>query len=160
MRQQQFFRAGEILWNYGTSINIRQKHKKNKSPARKHFGLFSPRYCYNYILIKNLTLKWTQTGSFFIKITFFDFQKRAGRASPLPSCMPVSVAEYVSISLNIPEYPWKLSKPVLTMPGLWICVIILHVWQTFWIYSKYGFWVWHGCICKGYKDHHMAHMPQ
>ena len=34
--------------------------------------------------------------------TFFDFQKRAGEASLLlPSCAPASVADYVSISLNM-----------------------------------------------------------
>ena len=38
--------------------------------------------------------------------TFFDFSKRAGETSPLPTnCTPVSDAEYALISLNMPKYP-------------------------------------------------------
>ena len=33
-RNQNFFRAGEVSWNYGTSINI----------FSNNFGAFSPRY--------------------------------------------------------------------------------------------------------------------
>ena len=53
----------------------------------------------------NLTQKWTQSGPFFQKSElFFRFSKKAGDASPLaPSCAPVSVAEYASVSLNIPK---------------------------------------------------------
>ena len=35
---------------------------------------------------------------------FFRFSERKGEVSPLlPSCVPVSVAEYASISLNMPH---------------------------------------------------------
>ena len=42
------------------------------------------------------------------QVTFFDFQKRAVEASPIPptpSHTPVNVTEYTSTSLNIPKYP-------------------------------------------------------
>ena len=56
--------------------------------------------------IEHLTQRWTQSGSFFPKSGhFFQFSKRAGEASPLPpSCAPVSVVEYATISLNMPKY--------------------------------------------------------
>ena len=57
--------------------------------------------------MKNLTQRWIQSGPFFQKSGhFFRFSERAGEASPLqPSFAPVSVAEYPSLSLNIPKYP-------------------------------------------------------
>ena len=48
-----------------------------------------------------------------------------------PNCTPVIVDEYASISLNISEYPCKCLNKLLTMPRLWICMIILHIWQAF-----------------------------
>ena len=52
------------------------------------------------IRIENLTRWWTQSGSFFVESRhFFQFSKREGEVFPLlPSCAPVSVAEYASIS--------------------------------------------------------------
>ena len=44
--------------------------------------------------------------TFFSKIRtlFFRFSKKVGEASPvLPNCAPVSVVEYASTSLNMPE---------------------------------------------------------
>ena len=66
-------------------------------------------------------------GLFFQhQATFFDFQKGQGRPPhPLPIFTPVSVAEYASISFKM------LKWTVLTMPKLWICMIILHVLQAF-----------------------------
>ena len=55
--------------------------------------------------MENLTERWTELGSFFPKSGhFFRFSKRAGEVSPLPlSCAPVSVTEYASISLIMPN---------------------------------------------------------
>ena len=60
-------------------------------------------------LIENLTQRWTQSGPFFKKSAhFFSMFKQVGEASLLPSnCAVVSAAEYASISLNMPKYPWK-----------------------------------------------------
>ena len=44
------------------------------------------------------------------------------------------------------------------MLGFWICMIILHVRQAFeeslWprVLNKPGFWIWHGCLRKGYSE--------
>ena len=42
-RSQEFFRAGEIYWNEGTSINNSSTTHQRKVPAGKNFGVFSPR---------------------------------------------------------------------------------------------------------------------
>ena len=42
--------------------------------------------------MENLTQRWTQPGPFF------------PQSLPPPSYVPVSVAEYASISLNMPKY--------------------------------------------------------
>ena len=58
----------------------------------------------------NLTQRWTQLGLFSPKSGnfFLLFSKRAGEASfLLPSCTPMSVAEYVSVFLNMPKYLLK-----------------------------------------------------
>ena len=87
----------------------------------------------------------------------FNFKKRAGENFHLPpTCMPVSVAEYASASLNIPKYPWKSLKKLF-----WL-------WQGFeYSSSSYmfdrllkmpqilnvpGFWIRHGCVSKGYTE--------
>ena len=55
--------------------------------------------------MENLIQRWAQSGPLFPKSGhFFRFSKSAGEASPLsPSCAPVSVVEYASVSLNIPK---------------------------------------------------------
>ena len=77
-----------------------------RGPAGKHFGVFSLETIF---LIENLTQRWTQSGSFFLKSErCIQFPKRAGKDSPLPQVAPpVSLSEYASISLNISECPWK-----------------------------------------------------
>ena len=56
--------------------------------------------------MENLTQRWVQSGPFLQEPEhFFRFSKRAGKASPLPpSCVPVSVAKYASVSPNMPKY--------------------------------------------------------
>ena len=50
--------------------------------------------------MEHLTQRWTQSGHFS--------QKGQGRPSlSHPSCAPVSVTEYASISLNMHKYPWN-----------------------------------------------------
>ena len=65
--------------------------------------------------MENLTQRWTQSGPFFPKLGhFFRFSRRAGKASLLSlSCALVSVAEYVSISLNMSKYLWKCLNKLL-----------------------------------------------
>ena len=90
-----------------------------------------------YIRINRaLNMSYT-TRALFSKIRafFLQFSKTDRRAPPppllKPSCAPVSVAEYASISLNIPKYPWKCLNNVLTMPEFWIWPIILQIQYVF-----------------------------
>ena len=63
---------------------------------------------------------------------FWFLQKRQWRFPPSPL---LRASECDWICINIPEYPQislkLLEQPVLTMSGLWICLIILHVSQAF-----------------------------
>ena len=72
-------------------------------------------------------------GKFIQKIdtvkVFFE-QGRVGLSSPISSFMPVSVDEYASVSRNISKYYWKCHN-VLTMQGLSIRLVILHIQQPF-----------------------------
>ena len=88
----------------------------------------------------------TQSGPFFQKSgNFF-----------LPSCAPVSVAEYASIFLNMPKYPWKWLNKLL-----WLCQGSEYASSSYMfgrllkmpsVLNKPEFWIWHGCICKGYGE--------
>ena len=40
-RNQEFFRAGEFSWNYGTSINIHLQHEKESFRREKISGFFA-----------------------------------------------------------------------------------------------------------------------
>ena len=84
-------------------ISILSKIKEKEALQGNIFGDFSPRYSQNYILNGKFNLMMNTIWVFFPKSRhFFDFQK--GKRG-LPSL--VRVAEYVSISLNMPQYPWK-----------------------------------------------------
>ena len=66
-------------------------------------------FCYHLPVVETCLKKWLWGPFFQNQGTFFDFQKRAGEAFPLPpSCVPVNAAECASIFLNnIPKCPWK-----------------------------------------------------
>ena len=101
---------------------------------------------------ENVTQRWIQSGPFFSEIRTFlkIFKKGHGGPSPFllfPSWTPVNMDEYALLSLNIAKY--------LTMPGLWICLIILHVWQGFEDASGPnvpGFWICHDFTCKYHTE--------
>ena len=104
-----------------------------------------------------ITQKWIQPGFFFPKIRMLlsNF-KKCREVSPLyPDCVPIRVAQYASnpwICLNILENVWincSAYAMALNMSD------DLHVCQVFEDASGYksaGFWIWHGCICKGYTE--------
>ena len=79
------------------------KNIRKKCPG-KHFGVFSPSYSLNYTLNGKVNPKKVTTRAFFSKIRALSsvFKKNRGGLGLFPSCAPVSVAEYASISLNIP----------------------------------------------------------
>ena len=73
----------------------KRKAQEKKGPVGKHFLRL---HFENLITIR----------AFYSKVMarFLIFKKRAEEASLLfPSCMPVSVSEYASVSLDIPKYP-------------------------------------------------------
>ena len=106
------FGGAEWGWfcKQGTLINIfSQKHKK-KRPRIETFWSVSPRYSCSYILNGKCNPKMDTIRAFLSKvITFFLIFKTGQRRPPPPrhSCMPVNVAEYASVSLNISKYPCK-----------------------------------------------------
>ena len=93
---------------------------------------------------------------FKIRTLFLIFKKGQGRSPPFPpSCTPVSVAEYASVSLNMHKYPWKSLNKLF-----WLCQGSKYAWSYYMfdrllkkpqVLNKPGFWIWHGCICKGYE---------
>ena len=102
-RNQNFFRAGEVLWNQDTLINISLKETKEKRSRRQKLGVSSPRYSYNYTLDRKINSKMDKIRAFFW------FSKRAGEASPSPpsSCMPDAGGcweEWYSIFLEKPFF--------------------------------------------------------
>ena len=106
--------------------------QEKKGSLGKHFGVFSSRYSWNYILSWKCNAKMDTNRAFFPKHFFWFSKKGRGGLPFTPSCAPVGVAEYALITLSITKYPLKmLEKTVLIMPGLWIYLIILRVPQAF-----------------------------
>ena len=107
--------------------------------------------------MENLTQRCTQLGPFFPKSRhFFQFQK-VGIGTPSPPCWaPMIGAEYASISLNMPKYSWKCLNKLF-----WLCQGSEYAWLPYMfdrllkiprVLNKPGFWIWDGCICKGYTE--------
>ena len=101
----------------------------------KHFIKNTSKKLHNYTTTflnqNNSTQRWTQLGSFFSKINafFFQFSKKSRGglpASPLLARMWVWINMY-----QYPQISLKCLHNVLTMSGLQICLVILHVRQAF-----------------------------
>ena len=79
--------------------------------ATRDFSL-QGRFCGTRVILK-LHFEWKlypkDQGLFFHSGHFFRFSKKGKGGPPHfpPSCTPVSVAKYASISFNIPRYNWK-----------------------------------------------------
>ena len=120
--------------------------------------------------MENLTWRWAQSGTFFPKIRsfFLIFQERAGETTPThppppppylhpsPSCAPVSVAEYASVSLNITKYPCKCLIKLF-----WLCLGSEYARSSYMferllkmplVLNVTVFWIWQVCICKCYIE--------
>ena len=149
--RKRFFRAGEVSWNKGTSINISLKtDKKRKSSWGNISGFFlldAPKITF---WMEHLILRWALSRPFLQKLgTFFDLQKWVGETSPtFPSCAPMSMGKHTSILLNIPKYPWKCWNKLF-----WLCQDSEYTW-SFCMFDRLlkiprvlnvpGFWIWHG----------------
>ena len=106
--------------------------------------------------MENLTQRWTQSGPFFQNQgTFFDFYKKGSEGFlPPPCCVPLSVTEYASISLNIPKYPWNCLNNLFSL-----CQGSEYDWSSYMfdrllkmtrVWNMSGFLIWRCCICKRY----------
>ena len=104
----------------GESGNCGTGHLQKEAPQGSILELFLLDILNTTFLMENLIQWWTQSRRFIPNSGYsFRFSKRTREGSPLlPNCVPVSVVEYASISLNMPKYRWKCLNKLLTMPGL------------------------------------------
>ena len=90
----------------GALTNLSSKIQEKETPQENILDFFLINTRKTTFWMEDLIQRWTQ--AFLSKIwTLFSILKSAKEAYPLlPSCAPVSVAEYASVSLNMPKYPW------------------------------------------------------
>ena len=111
-RNQEFFRAGEVSWNEGTSINVSCEAHKRKALQRKIFVFFLQDALKITFQLRILTHGYTQTGQIFPKsghffaksgLFFSIFKKRLGRPPPIlpASCSPARTAAQTPINHTI-----------------------------------------------------------
>ena len=107
--------VGKITPTSRTQIRVKMEYfakiiQKKGPPIRKKIGNFSPRYSSNYILNEKKKQKNTKMGTIEvflskIKTFFFTVLKNGTGGLPCsPSCAPLSLSDYASISLNMPKY--------------------------------------------------------
>ena len=98
VRSQKFFRAWTVLWNKGTLINISSKTQEK----RKHFAVFLQDNLKITFWMENVTQKWTQSWSFFLKSRHFFsiFKKRQGKSTSYP------LVAHIWVWLAMHQYPW------------------------------------------------------
>ena len=97
----------------------------------------------------------TQSWPFFPKSGhFFRFSKSRGGFPSI--CVPVSVPEYASISLNMNTYYWRRLHKLF-----WLCQDFEYAWSSYMfdrllkiprVLNKPRFRIWYGCICKDYRE--------
>ena len=87
-RNQKFFKAEEVSWNQGTSINISSKTHERKTLLGKILEFFLQDTVKTTFRIKNLIQRWTQSGLFFQGHFFRFFKKDRGGIM----CLSLSLA--------------------------------------------------------------------
>ena len=145
MSNQKLFRAEEVSWNLGTSINISRKTQEKRS-HKEIFWSFFIEDTHKLIFWMENSIQRLEHFIVQIQESFIWFSKK-GRGGLSPTTLvppPVWVAKHESISLNIPkctrkrlnklfwlchgsEYSWSsyifdriLKMPrVLNVPGFW-----------------------------------------
>ena len=121
------------MWNFSTLINISLKTQDQKAPQGNILEFFLQDTIKATFWMENLTERWTQSRPFYPKSgLFFDFQKKTGENS---STYPL--VSHLWVWLNWHQYPLTSLKYLwnawinCSMPGPWICLILLHIRQTF-----------------------------
>ena len=127
-----------------------------KRSRRKHFRVFSESTVKTKIWNERFNPKMDTIRTCFPNSRhFLIFKKVQGRPSP-SSCVPVSVAEYTAISLNIPKCWWKCLNKLL-----WWCQGSAYAWSSYMfdrllkmfpVLNVSGFRIWHSCMCNGYTE--------
>ena len=142
---QNFFSAGEVLWNWNTSINTlskkKQRKEKEKRPCRQGniLEFFHPNTLKFAFWMENVTQRLIQSGPFSPKPGhFFDFQIRAGETSPslLVGClwMWLNMHQYPWISINALGNAWINCSDyprTLNMSGHLTCLTDIWRWLRF-----------------------------
>ena len=99
----------------------------------------------NYFLDRKFKDEHNQ-GIFFL--FFLIFKKRQGRSS--------SYTLVAHLWVWIPKYPWKCLSKLF-----WLCQGSDYTWSSYkfekllkipQVSNVPGLWIWHGYICKGYRD--------
>ena len=104
------------------SIKISSKASEKAVPQGTILEIFLLYIHKSTFLMENLTQRWTQSRPFLQKPGyFFWFSKRH-----YPSSVPVSVAQYASIFLNMPKYPWKCLNKLF-----WLCQASEYAWSSY-----------------------------
>ena len=89
--QTEFSRAGEVLRNLGTSINLSSKTQEKKATQGKNLDIFLLDTLKTKFWLEDLTQGWTELGHFFPKSGhFFWFSKKIMEG--FPSLPPPLVA--------------------------------------------------------------------
>ena len=71
VRNQGLFRAGEVSWNEGTSINILSSTYQRKTLKGKLLEFFLLHTFKTAFQMGHLNHRWTQSGYFFLKQGYF-----------------------------------------------------------------------------------------
>ena len=106
-RNQKIFRAegGLVeLWHFNKHFVKNTRKKDSQGNILEFFLVDATKTIF---WMENVTQGWTQSGRFFPKSGHFFWLSKQGGGGlpPPPSSAPVSVAENVSVSPNIPKCP-------------------------------------------------------
>ena len=121
-RNKKSFWAGEVLWNQSTSINLSSKTQEKKVPQGKFWSFFSQ-------ILSKLRFEWkiqpkdghNQSLFFQNQGTFFDFQKRAGEASPPPTLVAPGFIVDDNIVINVMKVFPFLTTVIIFRSSLFFC---------------------------------------
>ena len=86
---QKIFNAGEILWNWGTSINISSKTHTKKGSQGKIEQFFFLDTVKNYISNKKFNQKMDTIRPFFPKVRELSSIFKMGQGRPPPPTPPI-----------------------------------------------------------------------
>ena len=130
MRNQKSFNAGEGGFGHFDKHFVKSTRKKGN--ILEFFLLDNLKFIF---WMEHFNPNMDAVRTFLSKIRTL-FSKRAGEAST---------------SLNMPKYSWKYLHKLF-----WLCQgssdMFNRILKMSWVPNKSAFWIWHGCIGKGYAE--------